>query len=135
MKMMTERQPYEVIVHREVYPEGSWWVFTIPALDVVGQATRLADVADEARGIIAAWNEDGPEADDVQVTVHLDGEAEAQRVWAEGEAAERAARQALARAAARKREAVSLLRDDHHYSAEAARVLGVTRQRIYQLTR
>lgn len=121
---------YEVVAHRE----GRWWVFDVPALDVMGQAAALSEVADEARGIIAAWNEDGPAYEDVSVSVRLDGEAEARRLWEESEAEERAARQALDHAAARKREAVALLRGKKRYSAaEAARVLGVTRQRIYQL--
>lgn len=42
---------------------------------VVGQAAELGQVADEARGIIAAWNEDGPDEDSVTVQVRLDGEA------------------------------------------------------------
>ena len=50
-------------------------MFEIPALGVVGQAAELGQVADEARGIIAAWNEDGPDEDSVTVQVRLDGEA------------------------------------------------------------
>ena len=126
---------YEVVAHREVYPEGAWWVFAIPALDVVGQAHQLADVADEARGIIAAWGEDGPSEEDLRVTVRVDGEAEAVRMWQEAQNQEDAARSALDAAAARRRDAVALLREKQNYSAaEAARVLGVTRQRIYQLS-
>ncbi|RLP06437.1 XRE family transcriptional regulator [Propionibacterium australiense] len=133
---MTRTTDYEVIVHREVYPEGSWWVFDIPALGAAGQTTRLADVAPESRSIIAMWDEDGPDEADVHVTVRLEGEAEARRIWEQSEAEERAARAALDRAAARRREAVALLRDKQHYSAaDAARVLGVSRQRIYQLSR
>ncbi len=78
--MKTNTHSYEVIAHREVYPGGTWWVFSIPALDAVGQATRLTDVAAEARGIISAWNESGPAPHDVRVTVRLDGEAEARAV-------------------------------------------------------
>lgn len=125
---------YEVIAHREVYPEGAWWVFEIPALGAVGQTSKLRDVEGEARGIIIAWDEDGPAEEDVRVAVRLDGEAEARRIWEESEAEEQAARVALDHAAARKREAVALLREKRNYSAaDTARVLGVTRQRIYQL--
>ena len=47
-----------------------------------------------------------------------------------------AARTALDRAGARRREAVALLREQHHYSAsDTARALGVSRQRVYQLAR
>lgn len=66
---------YEVVTHREVSAEANFWVFEIPALGVVGQAAELGQVADEARGIIAAWNEDGPDEDSVTVQVRLDGEA------------------------------------------------------------
>lgn len=95
----TDGRAYEVVAHREAYPEGSWWVFDIPALGAAGQTSRLANVAAEARAIIAAWDEDGPDEQDVRVTVRLDGEVEARRIWEQGEAEERAGRAALARAA------------------------------------
>lgn len=127
---------YEVIAHREVSSETAFWVFEIPALGAVGQAVKLGQVADEARGIIAAWDEHGPDEDAFGVQVRLDGEEEARRIWEEGEEEERQARKALDHAAARKREAITLLRGDRKYSAnDTARVLGVTRQRVYQLAR
>jgi len=95
----TDGRAYEVVAHREAYPEGSWWVFDIPALGAAGQTSRLANVAAEARAIIAAWDEDGPDEQDVRVAVRLDGEVEARRIWEQGEAEERAGRAALARAA------------------------------------
>ena len=66
---------YEVVTHREVSAEAGFWVLEIPALGAVRQAVKLGQVADEARGIIAAWNEDGPDDDSVKVQVRLDGEA------------------------------------------------------------
>ena len=71
---------YEVVTHCEVSAEAGFWVFEIPALGAVGQAVKLGQVADEARGIIAAWNEDGPDEDSVKVQVRLGGEAGAQRM-------------------------------------------------------
>jgi len=71
---------YEVVTHREVSAEAGFWVFEIPALGVVGQAAKWGQVTDEARGIIAVWNEDGPDEDSVTVQVRLDGEAGAQRM-------------------------------------------------------
>lgn len=65
---------YEVIAHREVSAEVNFWVFEIPALGAVGQAAKWGQVEDEARGIIAAWNEDGPDEDSFTVRVRLDGE-------------------------------------------------------------
>lgn len=64
-----------MVTHREVSAEASFWMFEIPALEAVGQAVKLGQVTDEARGIIAAWNEDGPDEDSVTVQVRLDGEA------------------------------------------------------------
>lgn len=32
----TDGRAYEVVAHREAYPEGSWWVFDIPALGAAG---------------------------------------------------------------------------------------------------
>lgn len=137
MSMTAEAETvYDVIAHREVSPEANFWVFEIPALGAVGQAVKLGQVADEARGIITAWDEDGPDENAFKVHVRLDGEADARRMWEEGEEEERQARKVLDHAAARKREAVTLLRVEKKYSAsDTARVLGVTRQRVYQLTR
>lgn len=52
-----------VAAHRE----GPWWVFRISGLDTTGQAASLADVENEARGIIRAWIAE--EAGDVDVRV------------------------------------------------------------------
>lgn len=61
---------YEVIVHREVSAEVSFWVFEIPALGAVGQAMKLSQVADEARGVIAAWDESSLEHERPRSFVH-----------------------------------------------------------------
>ena len=66
---------YEVVTHCKALAEVNFWVFEIPALGAVGQAMKLSQVADEARGIIAAWNEDGPDEDSFTVRVRLDDEA------------------------------------------------------------
>mgnify|MGYP000865589220 FL=1 len=98
----TDGRAYEVVAHREAYPEGSWWVFDIPALGAAGQTSRLANVAAEARAIIAAWDEDGPDEQDVRVAVRLDGEVEARRIWEQGEAEVAALREAAEAAAGAK---------------------------------
>lgn len=66
---------YEVVTRCEVSAEVNFWVFEIPALGAVGQAMKLSQVADEARGIIATWNEDGSDEDSFTVRVRLDDEA------------------------------------------------------------
>ena len=79
---------YDVIAHREVSPEANFWVFEIPALGAVGQAVKLGQVADEARGIITAWDEDGPDEKAFKVHVHsrvlLDGPHLQRRVGSGG---------------------------------------------------
>lgn len=62
---------YEVVTHCEALAEVNFWVFEIPALGAVGQAMKLSQVADEARGIIAAWNESSLEHEKPRSFVHL----------------------------------------------------------------
>lgn len=38
----------------DVVHEGQWWVFELPELGAAGQATRLAGVEFEARGVASA---------------------------------------------------------------------------------
>lgn len=72
---MSMKTDYDVLAHRE----GDLWVFTIPPLSVSGQATSLSAVTDEARGIIEAWEEDGPAYEDITVNIQIDGAQEARR--------------------------------------------------------
>lgn len=78
---------YGVIAHREVTEETDFWVFEIPELGEpstvngtmmmpVGQALSRDEIEDEARGIIAAWNDDGSLAEEIRVSVRFDGELE-----------------------------------------------------------
>lgn len=134
--MTTASNEYVVQTHFESYPEGSWWVFSIPVLGAAGQVTNLADVKNEALAIIEAWEDGANEGEEVYVTVHIDGQAEAKRIWEQAEEEEREARAALARAKSRRQQAIALLREEKNYSAEiTANVLGISRQRVYQLTR
>ena len=127
---MSMKTDYDVVTHRE----GDLWVFTIPSLSATGQATSLSAVTNEARGIIEAWTEDGPAYEDITVNVQIDGAQEARQLWNASDLEEKDARAALAHAAAQRRRAVSLLRQEKRYSAaETAAVLGVSRQRVYQL--
>ena len=127
MSMTTD---YDVVAHRE----GDLWVFTIPHLSASGQATSLSAVTDEARGIIEAWEEDDPAYEDITVNIQINGAQEARQLWNASDLEEKDARAALAHAAAQRRRAVSLLRKEKKYSAaETAAVLGISRQRVYQL--
>ncbi len=52
----------------DVWREGRWWLFRIPELDTVGQARSLAEVPEEAEGIIEAWNAAPPAPFELNVT-------------------------------------------------------------------
>lgn len=47
---MTIMRMFDVVAWRE----GSWWIFHVPDLDVFGQASSVAEIELEARGIIEA---------------------------------------------------------------------------------
>lgn len=112
--------------------DGKWWVFEIPEIDAGGQAMSLAEIPDEAQGVVAMWLDVDPETVDVDVDVR--GIDDARQAWSAGEAAEAAARRAQAEAAAQKRWAVVALTKEHGLSAaDAGRVLGVSKQRVYQI--
>ncbi|MFT4187429.1 MAG: XRE family transcriptional regulator [Aeromicrobium sp.] len=125
---MTE-QTYSVDVRRD----GRWWVFDIPELGTGGQARSLAEVAHEAQGVAAMWLDVAPEAVAVDVTVHVEDDLIAQ--WHEAERDEEEARKAQARAAARRREVVAALREKGYSAPDAGEVLGISRARVYQLSK
>ena len=90
---------YEVVVERE----GRWWVFEIPELGIGGQARSLAEVDDEAQGVVAMWLDADPATIAVHVTVKAAEHALAE--WRAAGRDEEEARKAQAGAAARRREA------------------------------
>jgi len=100
---------FEVTVERE----GTWWVFEIPELGTGGQARNLAEVDYEAQGVAAMWLNVSPETVAVNVTVK--GPEHALSEWAAAERDEQEARIAQARA------------------ADVGRVLGISKQRVYQI--
>lgn len=118
---------FAVVVERE----GRWWVFAIPELGTGGQARNLAEVEREAQGVVAMWLDVSPAEVIVDVTVQ--GPAHALAEWAAAERDEEEARQAQARAAARRRAVVRELRDQRYSAPDVGRVLGISKQRVYQL--
>lgn len=126
---MMSKRTFEVKVERE----GRWWVFDIPELGTGGQARTLDEVDYEAQGVAAMWLDVAPES--VGVEVSVGGEAETMAEWAAAEVDEEEARKAQARAAGRRRAVVRRLRAEGYSAPDAGRVLGVTRQRIYQIER
>lgn len=120
---------FEVTVERD----GRWWVFEIPELRTGGQARNLADVEDEARGVIAAWMSIEEEKS-FTVNVTVPGQAAVLEEWAAAQRDEEAAREAQARAAERRRAVVRELRVMQRFSVpDVGRVLGISKQRVYQL--
>lgn len=111
--------------------EGSWWVFEIPELGTGGQARNLAEVDFEAQGVAAMWLNAAPETVDVVVTVQ--GPTHALEEWAAAERDEEAAREAQTRAAERRRAVVRELRAQRLSALDVGRVLGISKQRVYQL--
>ena len=121
---MTERT-LDVVVTRE----GRWWVFEIPELGTGGQARTLAEVDPEAQGVAAMWLDVKPETVAVSVSVTMPENALAE--WAAAERDEEQARQAQARG--RRRAVVRQLRAQGYTAPDAGRVLGISKQRVYQL--
>ena len=115
---------YEVVVERE----GRWWVFEIPELGIGGQARSLAEVDDEAQGVVAMWLD----ADPATIAVHVTVKA-AEHALAEWRAAGRDEEEARKAQAARRRGVVLELRKQRYSAADVGRVLGISKQRVYQL--
>jgi DNA-directed RNA polymerase specialized sigma subunit len=118
---------YDVTVERE----GRWWVFEIPELGTGGQARNLAEVDHEAQGVAAMWLDVAPE--DVEMRVSIRGPQHALDEWAAAERDEDEARQAQARAAERRRAVVRELRRQNYSAPDVGRVLGISKQRVYQI--
>lgn len=118
------KRTYDVTVERE----GRWWVFEISELDTAGQARNLAEVADEARGIISAWEH--VDIDTVEVSVTVKATEDARTEWQQAEA-ELAAAQARANEV--KRAVVVRLRSKGLTADDTGRVLGISKQRVFQI--
>jgi len=112
--------------------EGRWWVFTIPELGTGGQTRSLAELDSEARAVAAMWLDVEPDVVAVQVAVQAPAEALAE--WEAAEREDAAARAQQTTAAIRRRAVVVQLRKTMSAS-DVGTVLGISRQRVYQLER
>lgn len=143
-RRVTERTAeLEVVMKYEVTTsfDGKWWVFDIPALvttingrEIVarGQARTASEIAGEATGIVAMWTDADEGTITVEVTYSIPDEireaiSRAQVRETEARAAEQEAAQAR-RFAAR-----ALVTGQGMTQADAAVMLGVSRQRVHQL--
>lgn len=112
--------------------EGRWWIIDAPEVDYRTQARTLADVEEMGRDLIAGALEIDPASFDVSVKIAKPADVEAR--LAEVTELEREAQDVVSRAARGRREAARTLRDQYGLSVvDTARVLGVTRGRVYQL--
>lgn len=121
--------------------DGKWWVFDIPDLFTTvngrqivarGQARTAADVAAEARDIIAMWTD--VEETTFGVDVRFSMPATIREAIERARECEREARSAEQEAAqARRFAARALVTDQGMTQSDAATMLGVSRQRVHQL--
>lgn len=125
---MSERgHVYKVVARRD----GRWWYVQVPELDTSGQAHSVAKIEEAARDIIAVWLDVDPDSFGVDVTIEIPGKARA--AWREAKARQAAAREEEAAAAGLAREAVRGLIGEGLSYKEVGMVLGLSRQRAYQL--
>ncbi len=129
-------------LHARAYRDaGKWWTIEIPELTstgpngstivAIGGAVALKDVDQAARDLSAVWLDVDDEIV-VEVTVELPEAAAA--MWAEANENEEHSREAAATAARLRREAVQTLKKSGLTQAGVARALGLSAQRISQLS-
>jgi len=116
----------------EVEREGRWWVIDVPEIGYTTQARTISEIEYMARDLIAGAEDIDPHSFDLDVVIGKPVDV-AYRL-ADAAALERQGQETIARAAAARREAAHLLRENHHLSViDTAAVLGVSRARAYQL--
>jgi hypothetical protein len=116
--------------------EGRWWAVEIPQLGeyAVTQASRLADVADEARDYIAVTLDVPPSSVDVRVV--MDDTPHVRDVQTRSEqilAARQQAEELMARAMESSRALARQLTSDGVPLRDVATLVGVSFQRVGQL--
>lgn len=111
-----------------VVREGNWWVISVDGVGVT-QARRLAEVEDQAVGLVEAMVGEADASVDVALPIPADLRAQVDEARQQTAAAARAQREAAALA----RSTVLKLVDAGMPQADVATVLGVSRQRVTQL--
>lgn len=120
-------------VRATVERDGRWWLVRVPEYDIVGQATKLADAESVASEITALWLDLDP--DSIAVTMEPLLPTDAQHELEEATVEERQARNLAADAAHRRTVVVRNLLSTGMSQIEAATLLGVSRQRVAQLSK
>lgn len=122
------RPTYQLDVTRD----GAWWMVDVVGLDYRTQARTLAEIDEMGRDLIAGVVDVA--IDSFDIVIHVEQPADVAARLAEAAELDRKAQAAVKGAARDRREAARMLRDTYRLSAiDAARVLGVTRARVYQL--
>ncbi|MCJ0700259.1 hypothetical protein FRIG_03770 [Frigoribacterium faeni] len=132
------------MLHARAYRDtGKWWTIEIPELTqpgpngttivAIGGAVTVKSIPSEARDLAAVWLDVDPSEVDVDVTVEVPDEV--RQMWEDGAAAEAAARVAVQRAAALRRQAVHELRQQGYTLDAAAAAFKISHQRAQQLAK
>lgn len=128
MSETMSRRTYQLNVTRE----GAWWMVDAVDVDYRTQARTLSEVDEMGRDLIAGALDVAADSFDLDIRVEQPADVAAR--LSEAADLEKGAQAAVSRAALDRREAARTLRDAYGLSAiDAARVLGVTRARVYQL--
>ncbi len=125
---MADRKTYHVDARRD----GRWWFVYVPELDTAGQARKVRQIEGAARDVISLFLNVDPDSFDVEIFVEIP--TAARNLWSEAKLREEHAREETDAAAKLARKAVRALLDDGLGETEAAQVLGLSRQRIHQLS-
>ena len=116
----------------QVTREGGWWIIDAPSVDYRTQARTLAEVDEMARDLLAGALDTEP--DSITLDVQIIQPEDVAGMLDNAAGLEQEAANTRARAAFERRAAARALHDAYGMSAsDVARVLGVTRARVYQL--
>jgi len=113
--------------------DGRWWYIEFSELGTSGQARTIKEIDEIALEVAALWLD--VDESTLNVTVELDLPERAARLWNQANEADARAREDAKAAAALRRSAVAALQEEHISKADAARLLGLSPQRISQLAR
>lgn len=128
MSTTTAKRTFEATATRD----GKWWFIEIPELDTVGQARTVTEISEVAREVAALWLNIDPSDVEVNVTVRVPDDVGS--LWAIANEKEAAARAAVKEAARLRRDAIHMLAAQGITQRDTGRILGLSTQRVNQLT-
>jgi len=127
---MTAIREFDAVATRE----GKWWIITVPELDAVTQARNIREIDDMAGGLISALLD--IDEDLIHVSVSLELPETVAAVWSEATVLHEQAVVDERRSSTLRRRAVrELLTSSGLSQKDAARVLGLSAQRVQQLAK